>query len=224
MCCFRGASRCPRARDGTLYPTLLTLVRAGTSSGVSVASGLVAAEVLASLLTLTSQPSVWKSRQLVLRHTPTQGGAACGVDPPLWQVLHPPLLGQPSNSLATPSLFLEQFVCGPFAGAASRRPDNWPCNLGRLWVFLEPWSSLWPRAGALRLPAGWGLVSEVGPGTTDPLSLPSAGPRGQSPQSFPCILAPQTPTSPHHCLGLAGAPVSRADLGCRTGGTHPEKR
>lgn len=141
-------------------------------------------------------------------------GAACGVDP-----LHPPPLGQPSNSSATPSLFLEQFVCGPFAGAGSRRPDSWPCNLGRLWVFLEPWGSLWPRAGALRLPAGWGLVSEVGPGTTDPLSLPTAGPKGQSPLAFPLHVGCLDPrlTSP-----LPGA--CRADLGCRTVGTQQEKK
>lgn len=130
-----------------------------------------------------------------------------------------PPLGQPSSS-ATPSLFLEQFVCGPFAGAASRRPDNWPCNLGRL---LEPWGSLWPRAGLFRLPTGWGLVSEVGPGTTDPSPYPQQASKARAPWPFPCIPAPQTPASPHRCLGPAGATMSSADLGCKTVGTHQEK-
>lgn len=133
-----------------------------------------------------------------------------------WQVLHPPPLGRPR--LATPSLFLEQFVCGPFAGVASRRPDSWPCNLGRLWVFLEPWGRLWPRTGALRLPAGWGLISEVGPGTTDPLSLPTAGPKGQSTLVLP--LHPGSP-DPRLISPLPGA--HRADLECRTVGTTQEK-
>lgn len=85
-------------------------------------------------------------------------------------------------------------------------------------MFLESWGSLWPRAGVLRLPAGWGLVSEVGPGTTDPLSLPTVGPKGQSALALPLHIGSPDPrlTSP-----LPGA--CRADLECRTVGTHQEK-
>ena len=95
---------------------------------------------------------------------------------------------------------------GPLQGAASRRPASWPCNLGRLWVFLEP------RGGGPQAPC------RVGPGLRGGIRRQLTPlPTHNGPQSLQSLWPLRAGSGPG-----AGATRSRADLERRTVGNHPE--
>lgn len=57
------------------------------------------------------------------------------------------LIGHSQQLLSYPRSIFKAICLWPFVGTASRTPTAWPCNLGRLWVFLDLGGCLWPRAG-----------------------------------------------------------------------------
>lgn len=63
--------------------------------------------------------------------------------------LPPPRHAQPSNSLNAPKSILRVIYLWAFAGGSFPEASRLsrPCNLGRLWVFLEPGAACSPELG-----------------------------------------------------------------------------